>query len=114
MATLINALTPDFAVAPQMNPDDMASVAAAGFKSVIINRPDYEGGPDQPTAASVSAAALEAGLQVVFQPVISGGMTRDDVVRFAELLETLPAPVLAYCRTGTRCTNLYQAAKSLN
>ena len=114
MATPINALTPDFAVAPQMNPDDMASVAAAGFKSVIINRPDYEGGPDQPTAASVRAAALEAGLQVVFQPVISGGMTRDDVVRFAELLETLPAPVLAYCRTGTRCTNLYQAAKSLN
>ena len=66
MATPINALSPDFAVAPQMSPEDMTSVAAAGFKSVIINRPDYEGGPDQPTAAAVSAAAVEAGLQVVF------------------------------------------------
>ena len=113
MATPINALTPDFAVAPQLAPTDMAAVAAAGFKSVIINRPDHEGGPDQPTAAAVSTAALEAGLQVVYQPVISGGMTRDDVTRFAELLETLPAPVLAYCRTGTRCTNLYHAALSI-
>ncbi|MBV5334050.1 TIGR01244 family phosphatase, partial [bacterium] len=32
-------------------------------------------------------------------------MTAADVVRFAELLRTLPGPVLAYCRTGTRCTS---------
>ena len=48
---------PNFAVAPQLGPDDMADVAAAGYKSVIINRPDFEGGPDQPTAADVSKAA---------------------------------------------------------
>jgi uncharacterized protein (TIGR01244 family) len=44
--------------------------------------------------------------------VVSGGMTPADVARFAELLKELPAPVLAYCRTGTRCTYLYQAAVS--
>lgn len=110
MSTPINALTSDFAVAPQLGPDDMAAVAAAGYKSVIINRPDYEGGPDQPTAEVVSAAARAAGLQVVYQPVISGGMTPDDVTRFSELLKTMPAPVLAYCRSGTRCSVLYRAA----
>lgn len=88
----------------------MAAVAAAGFKSVIINRPDFEGGPDQPTAASVTAAALAAGLRVEYQPVVSGGMTTADVARFAELLQTLPAPVLAYCRSGTRCSVLYRSA----
>jgi uncharacterized protein (TIGR01244 family) len=88
----------------------MAAVAAAGFKSVIINRPDFEGGPDQPTAESVTLAAREVGLRVAYQPVVSGGMTSDDVVRFSELLQTLPAPVLAYCRSGTRCTVLYRAA----
>ncbi|AOB29996.1 hypothetical protein AKI39_03795 [Bordetella sp. H567] len=111
MSVPINRLTESFAVAPQLSPDDMAAVAAAGFKSVIINRPDYEGGPDQPTAAAVSEAALNAGLQVEYQPVISGGMTADDVARFGQLLEKLPQPVLAYCRTGTRCTNLFVASQ---
>lgn len=110
MSVPINALSPDFAVAPQLAAEDMAAVAAAGFKSVIINRPDYEGGPTQPTAAEVAAAAREAGLRVEYQPVVSGAMTPDDVTRFAELLQALPAPVLAYCRTGTRCTVLYRAA----
>jgi uncharacterized protein (TIGR01244 family) len=110
VATPINSLTPDFAVAPQMTPDDMAAVAAAGFKSVIINRPDFEDGPNQPTAAAVSEAARAAGLRVAYQPVVSGQMTTDDVTDFAELLQTLPAPVLAYCRSGTRCTVLYRAA----
>jgi uncharacterized protein (TIGR01244 family) len=110
MSTPIRPLSDSFAVAPQLGPDDMPAVAAAGFKSVIINRPDYEGGPDQPTAADVSKAALDAGLSVEYQPVVSGAMTAADVARFAELLNTLPGPVLAYCRTGTRCANLYAAA----
>jgi uncharacterized protein (TIGR01244 family) len=112
VATPINALTPDFAVAPQLGPEDMAAVAQAGYKSVIINRPDLEGGPDQPTAAAVSEAARLAGLRVEYQPVVSGAMTQDDVTRFAELLQTLPAPILAYCRSGTRCTNLFRYATS--
>jgi uncharacterized protein (TIGR01244 family) len=110
VSTPISALNPDFAVAPQLQPSDMAAVAAAGFKSVIINRPDYESGPTQPTAAEVSAAAHAAGLAVEYQPVVSGGMTAQDVARFTELLATLPKPILAYCRSGTRCTVLYRAA----
>ena len=109
----IRALTEQFAVAPQLSPEDMAGVAAAGYKSVIINRPDFEGGPDQPTAAAVSEAARQAGLQVEYQPVNGAAMTVGDVARFAELLQTLPGPVLAYCRTGTRCTNLFMAAQQI-
>ncbi|TFL13285.1 TIGR01244 family phosphatase [Pusillimonas caeni] len=111
MAVPLNPLSADFAVAPQLRPDDMQAVAQAGYKSVIINRPDFEGGADQPTSADVMAAARAAGLQVEYQPVVSGAMTQQDVERFSQLLEELPAPVLAYCRTGTRCTTLYRAAK---
>jgi uncharacterized protein (TIGR01244 family) len=111
MSIPVRPLSDTFSVAPQLSPDDMPAVAAAGYKSVIINRPDYEGGPDQPTAAQVSEAALNAGLQVEYQPVVSGAMTAADVARFGELLKTLPGPVLAYCRSGTRCTNLYVAAQ---
>jgi len=106
-------LTDQFAVAPQLSAQDMQAVAAAGFKSVIINRPDYEAGPDQPTASAVMAAARAAGLAVEYQPVVSGAMTHDDVLTFAALLKRLPAPVLAYCRSGTRCTKLFHAASAL-
>ncbi|WP_353152045.1 TIGR01244 family sulfur transferase [Pollutimonas bauzanensis] len=113
MSVPISALTDDFAVAPQLSPSDMQAVADAGFKSVIINRPDLEGGPDQPTSADVIAAAHAAGLSVEYQPVVSGAMTPEDVARFAVLLKELPAPVLAYCRSGTRCTHLFRAAQQL-
>lgn len=106
-------LTETFAVAPQLSANDMQEVANAGFKSVIINRPDLEGGPDQPLSADVIAAAQAAGLAVHYQPVVSGAMTQADVQEFARLLQALPGPILAYCRTGTRCTHLFNAANSL-
>lgn len=111
MATPINPLSDDFAVAPQLRPEDMAEVAKAGYKSVIINRPDNEGGPDQPSSVDVIEAAQAAGLAVEYQPVVSGAITQEDVQRFGQLLEQLPGPVLAYCRSGGRCTNLYRAVK---
>lgn len=113
MSLPINPLTDSFAVAPQLSAQDMQGVADAGFKSVIINRPDREGGPEQPSSTDVMAAARAAGLAVEYQPVVSGAMTQEDVVKFAQLLKTLPAPVLAYCRSGTRCANLYSAASGL-
>lgn len=106
-------LTETFAVAPQLSANDMQEVANAGFKSVIINRPDLEGGPDQPLSADVIAAAQAAGLAVHYQPVVSGAMTQADVQEFARLLKALPGPILAYCRTGTRCTHLFNAANGL-
>ena len=47
----------------QLQPEDMAQVAAAGFRSVVNNRPDFEGGPDQPTSAAIEAAAVAAGAE---------------------------------------------------
>jgi uncharacterized protein (TIGR01244 family) len=103
-------LSDRIAVAAQLAPEAMAEVAAAGFKSVINNRPDHEGGPDQPTSASVEAAALAAGLQYAWQPVAPSLQTEDDIARFAELVARLPQPILAYCRSGTRSGRLARAA----
>jgi len=103
-------LTDQFAVAPQLAADDMAAVAAAGFKSVINNRPDFEGGPDQPTHADIEKAARAAGLEYRYQPVVGTNIQAQDVATFGELVQSLPQPVLAFCRTGTRCTVLFRAA----
>ena len=107
---MAQALTPDFSVSPQLEPAAMAEVAAAGFKSVINNRPDFEGGPTQPTNASIEAAARAAGLEYAFLPVAGNFQSPEEIARFGELLATLPGPVLAFCRTGTRSGKLWQAA----
>ena len=106
----IRAVADTVFVAPQLSPDAMAEVARLGFKSVINNRPDFEHGPDQPANAAVEAAALAAGLQYRFLPVDAGWQSPEQIAAFAELLKEMPAPVLAFCRSGARSTRLYQQA----
>ncbi len=101
-------ITDDYSVSGQITPEEVAAIKAAGFKSVICNRPDDEQ-PDQPSAASVRAAAEAAGLSFRHIPVVGGQMTADNVVGMAQALDEMEGPVLAYCRSGTRCTNLYIA-----
>ncbi len=104
-------MTQQVGFAGQLYPEQMAEVLAKGFKSVINNRPDYEEGAQQPTAEQMAVAAKVAGLEYVFQPVISGQITESDVETFARYVNELPKPVLAFCRTGNRCNNLFQLAR---
>ena len=106
----IQRVTEDFCVAPQLTPAAMAEVAAAGFRSVVNNRPDFEHGPDQPTSAEIEAAARAAGLQYVHLPVAGGYQSPEEIARFAELLATLPRPLLAFCRSGARAAKLHAQA----
>lgn len=106
----VQQLSADVCVAPQLDPASMAWAAQAGFKSVINNRPDFEGGPGQPTSAAIEAAAKAAGLHYVHLPVQPALQTPQEVARFAELLAELPKPILAFCRSGTRSGKLFRAA----
>jgi len=110
MSLPAQALTPELSVAPQLNPSAMAAAAAAGFRSVINNRPDFEGGPEQPTAAQMEAAALAAGLAYAYLPVNGAYQSPEEIAQFKQLLEHLPKPVLAFCRSGARSTKLFMAA----
>jgi len=109
-APQIQQLSADVCVAPQLDADAMAWAAQNGFKSVVNNRPDFEGGPDQPTSAVIEAAAKAAGLQYAWLPVLPAAQTPEEIARFAALLAELPKPILAFCRTGTRSGRLYRAA----
>lgn len=108
-APQLQRLSGDVCVGPQLDPDAMAWIAGAGFKSVINNRPDHEDGPDQPTNAVIEAAAAAAGLQYAWLPVMPAVQTAGDIASFAALLAELPKPILAFCRTGTRSGKLYRA-----
>lgn len=102
----IKNLTPGIAVSAQIVADDIAAIAQAGFKSVICNRPDGEGA-DQPGFKEIEAAALKAGLHIRYLPAESGKVSDAQGMEFGRLVEELPKPVLAYCRTGMRSTTMW-------
>ena len=112
MSLAFKWLTHDFAVAGQIGPADVAQAAAAGFRSVINNRPDFEGGPAQPTSQAIQDASSVAGVEYVFLPVRSGYQDPTQVAQMHELLERLPKPVLAFCRSGARSANLFYTAQA--
>jgi sulfide:quinone oxidoreductase len=107
----INTVDSQISVSPQILASDVAAIAAAGFKTVICNRPDGEGN-DQPLFHEIEEAARRAGLAVHYQPVESGKVTDADAEAFGKLLDGAAKPVLAYCRTGTRSVTLWSLSRA--
>ncbi len=97
----LRRITDDFAVAPQIEPADVAEAAALGYRTVICNRPDGESF-DQTPSADIAAAAAAQGLNFVDIPFASGDLSPDLIARFGAALAEVERPVLAYCRSGTR------------
>lgn len=110
MDPIVTRISNDFSTSPQLRPEQLAELAARGFRSVINNRPDGEGGAEQPTSAAIERAAGSAGLEYAYLPVVSGKITPGEVETFSRLLEQLPKPILAFCRSGTRSGILYRMA----
>jgi uncharacterized protein (TIGR01244 family) len=97
-------------VSAQITTDNIAEIAAAGYKVLINNRPDGEEA-GQPVNADIAAAAQEAGLEYHFMPVTAMNFPGPQFDQMADLLDDPDRPVLAFCRTGTRCTNLWVASR---
>lgn len=93
-------VTDDLSVAPQISVADVAEAARLGFKTLISNRPDGED-PGQPTAREIATAAADAGLPFYHIPV-RGSPTPEQVEATQLILQDADAPVLAFCRSGTR------------
>ena len=96
----IRPLTDRYAVSPQIAAEDIPAIAAAGYDTILCNRPDHEVEPGS-SAASIQAAAEAAGLRFVDNPVENGGLTERSVATQRETLAG-GGKVLAYCRSGTR------------
>ncbi|MBA3446251.1 MAG: TIGR01244 family phosphatase [Pseudaminobacter sp.] len=100
-------ISESYSVSSQIAAEDVAEIKAAGFRSIVSNRPDNEQ-RGQPSAAEIKAAAEAAGLSFRHVPIVSGQpMTGDDVAAMAAALDELEGPIFAFCRSGTRSTNLF-------
>ncbi|WP_424934574.1 TIGR01244 family sulfur transferase [Amaricoccus macauensis] len=102
----LKKISPKFTVSPQISIEDVAALRDAGFRAIICNRPDGEGA-DQPGYEEIEAAASAVGIETQYLPVQSGMVADEDVEAFGVVLEDLPRPVLAYCRSGTRSATLW-------
>ena len=108
---MIRKVDDSISVAPQIRPEDIAAIKAAGFVAVVNNRPDGEQ-DGQPAGDSIRAAAEGAGLRYTAIPIGGGGFSHPQVAAMVEVLESAEGPVLAFCRSGTRSCNLWALARA--
>lgn len=108
----IRHLAGELAVSDQIAPTQMATLKAAGFRTIICNRPDGESN-DQPLFAEIERAARAVGIGAHYLPVDPGKVTAEHGVAFGKLLSHVPTPVLAYCRTGKRSSTMWALSRSV-
>jgi uncharacterized protein (TIGR01244 family) len=101
----LRQLSATLAVSPQILPEDVPALAEAGFKVLINNRPDEEVGPDIDHDVMAEAAA-KAGMSYQYLPFHPGQITPQLISDFASATGG-QGPVIAYCRSGNRCTVLW-------
>jgi uncharacterized protein (TIGR01244 family) len=107
----VKRINDHISVSGQISPEDIATLKAEGFTTIINNRPDGEA-PDQPAAAEVEAAARAAGLAYHHIPLGRDGVTAEMVEKTKAALEASEGPVFAFCRSGTRSTTLWALSQA--
>jgi len=106
MPTLIE-LTDTLSITGQIQPAEVAELAAAGYGVIICNRPDDEE-PQQPSMDDIEAACDEAGIAFIRYPVNAMTFPGTDLAAMDDAMNS-DVKTLAYCRSGARSTNLWVA-----
>ncbi|WP_068300089.1 TIGR01244 family sulfur transferase [Pararhodobacter sp. CCB-MM2] len=105
----IRPLDATYSVTPQITQEDIPAIKAAGFTTVICNRPDREI-PDALHASAMQQAVEAAGLAFVVNPVTGGALTMENVDLQREAIDGATGPVLAYCASGNRSSIVWALA----
>jgi uncharacterized protein (TIGR01244 family) len=104
----------NFLASPQITVDDVALAQQLGVKLIVNNRPEGES-DDQTPGAEIAAAAQAADIAYLAIPVTHAGFSMPQVEALQQALaQAGDAPVLAYCRSGTRSTLLWALARAAN
>lgn len=112
MTIQITKVSDDFSTAPQISVEDIAEIAQLGFKTIINNRPDNEGGAEQPNSVQLATAAEKLGLNYVYIPVIPNNIQPSQIDAFSATYSLAAKPVLGFCRTGNRAGSIFKLAQT--
>ena len=105
----ISRISDNYAVAPQILPEDVSEIAERGFVAIICNRPDGEE-PGQPTVDSIAAACAQAELAFYHVPVTGVPIPEEAIAEHRRVVEQSGGLVLGYCRSGQRSMLIWQAS----
>ncbi|MBB4105098.1 TIGR01244 family sulfur transferase [Allorhizobium borbori] len=108
----IREIDGEYSVSGQISVSDLDTIKALGFKSIVCNRPDEEE-PGQTPFSVIAARAAELGLETAHVPVGRMGVDADAVAGMVDVLDELPRPMLAYCRSGARSTAIYEKSQHM-
>ena len=109
--TQVRQLDDKTLISGQIQPADVAGLAASGVTMIVNNRPDGED-PDQPLAAEIEAAAEAAGIAYRHIP-IARGMGPSDVNAMRDAIATRgDGKMLAFCRSGNRSALVWAVARA--
>jgi len=109
--TVMKELAPGLLVAPQISEADVEAAAAAGVRTIIMNRPDGEE-LGQPTSAALRAAAEARGMAFHHIPVSGGQFTPEAVSRMQAAIDGSDGSTLAFCRSGSRSASLWALGRA--
>lgn len=112
MTIQITKLSNEFSTAPQISVEDIAEIAQLGFKTIINNRPNNEGGAEQPSSEQLKVAAEKLGLTYVYIPVVPNNIQPEQVAAFNAAYSLATKPVLGFCRTGNRAGSIFKLAQA--
>ncbi len=101
-----------FAATGQITPTDIADLAEQGYTTIVNNRPDGEEGPLQPSSDENRRAAEALGMSYHYLPMTPEMLTPELVEQFHKVLQESQGPVLAHCKSGTRCAVLWALAET--
>lgn len=105
------SLAPGISVTTQVTPDAIAAAKAAGFRTIINNRPDREE-PGQPSSAELAAKAAAAGMEYHHIPVVPGQFGDAEIEAFCDAMGGCGKPALAFCKSGMRATSLWALSQA--
>ncbi|EJF90349.1 TIGR01244 family sulfur transferase [Bartonella tamiae] len=107
----IREIDEDVFVSGQITEEFVDELAQAGFKTIICNRPDKEE-TTQIDFARIKEKAEKCGMDVYYIPVSPPQLEQATIDHMQTTLQSAKKPILAYCRSGSRSSQLYQLIKN--
>ncbi len=105
-------VTDNFYVSSQISEEHINYFKEQGFNLVICNRPNGEES-GQTDFELIEASCKQAEIDFVNLPMIPGSLSTELITETKVLIDK-NVKTLAYCRTGTRCINIWACANAID
>ncbi|WP_375651063.1 TIGR01244 family sulfur transferase [Bartonella sp. OT172YNZD] len=105
----LQQIEPNIFISAQISIENIKTLAQAGFRTIICNRPDREE-LHQPDFSSIKTVANEYGIKAYHIPISPPTIEKSAVKAMQTILKTAPLPLLAFCHHGARSLHLYRLA----